>query len=187
MKRIFLAFIALLLSNQVMAANPQVRMTTNMGVIEIELFADKAPKSVENFLRYTNEGFYTNTIFHRVIKKFMIQGGGFTTEFDRKDTHAPIQNEADNGLKNDRGTLAMARTNEPHSGTAQFFINTVDNDYLNFQSKTPRGWGYAVFGKVTKGMDVVDKIENIKTGPGVFFPSDVPVTQVVIEKVEVIK
>lgn len=187
MKRILLALIALLFTSHVMAANPQVRMITNMGVIEIELYADKAPKSVENFLTYVNEGFYNGTIFHRVIKKFMIQGGGFTTDYSKKDTHAPIQNEANNGLKNDRGTLAMARTNEPHSATAQFFINTVNNDYLNFQNKSLRGWGYAVFGKVTKGMNIVDEIENVETGPGDFFPSDVPQTQVVIQKVEVIK
>jgi len=188
MKKILFALTCLLLSNIGFAAdNPQLRMETNMGVIELELYPAKAPRSVENFLRYVNEGFYNGTIFHRVIKGFMIQGGGFTPNFDKKPTHEPIPNEAFNGLKNDRGTLAMARTNMPHSATAQFFINTVNNDPLNFLNKSMRGWGYAVFGRVTKGMDVVDRIESLQTGAGGIFPSDVPQPAVVIEKVSVIK
>ncbi|MCW8957217.1 MAG: peptidylprolyl isomerase [Gammaproteobacteria bacterium] len=170
--------------NSLQAADrPLIQMETSLGTIEIELNPEKAPLSVANFLRYTNEGFYDGTIFHRVIKNFMIQGGGFTTDFDRKNTHPPIDNEAFNGLKNDRGTIAMARTNDPHSGTSQFFINTVDNNFLNFQNKSMRGWGYAVFGKVTRGMDVVDRIQNVSTGPAAFFPSDVPQQQVIITKV----
>ena len=133
-----------------------------------------------NFLQYVDEGFYSNTLFHRVIDDFMIQGGGFTPQFERKETRAPIVNEADNGLKNLRGTLAMARTFEPHSATAQFFINVKDNDFLDHTAKTPRGWGYAVFGKVIKGMDVVDKIKVLPTGASGPFPQDVPTSPVII-------
>jgi cyclophilin family peptidyl-prolyl cis-trans isomerase len=168
------------------AANPQVRMTTSAGVIEIELYADKAPATVKNFLEYVDAGFYNGTIFHRVIKGFMIQGGGFEPGMKQKPTRAPIQNEADNGLKNTAGTLAMARTGDPHSASAQFFINAVDNGFLDHKDKTPRGWGYAVFGKVTKGMDVVQKIEGAATGNvGPF--GDVPKQDVVIQKAERIK
>lgn len=165
---------------------PMVRMKTSKGVIEVELYPDKAPKTVENFLRYVREGFYDGTIFHRVVPNFVIQGGGFDAEMRRKPTHAPIPNEADNGLKNERGTLAMARTGDPHSATSQFFINTRTNSFLDHRDKTPRGWGYAVFGRVVKGMDVVDQIAKVKTGRRAGM-ADVPVEPVVIEKVEVIE
>lgn len=168
------------------AANPKVIMTTNVGAITIELDADKAPKSVGNFLNYVQQGYYNGTIFHRVISDFMIQGGGFTPDLQRKPTNAPIMNEANNGLKNLKGTLAMARTNDPHSGTAQFFINVKDNDFLNHRAPTPRGWGYAVFGKVIKGMNVVEKIRNVQTGSKGPFRSDVPRTDIIIQKVELV-
>ena len=144
-------------------ANPTVLLETTSGDILIELYADKAPATVENFLKYVNEGFYANTIFHRVIKGFMIQGGGMNMKMEEKATHAPIKNEADNGLANERGTIAMARTREPHSATAQFFINLVDNDFLDHSEPTLDGWGYCVFGKVVDGMDAVDKIAKVKT------------------------
>jgi len=186
-KKIILSLTLLTLSLSVTAGNnPTVRMVTNKGNIEISLNKDKAPKSVENFLQYTRSSYYNGTIFHRIIKGFMIQGGGFTKDLQRKKTNMPIQNEADNGLKNDRGTIAMARTNDPHSGTAQFFINTVNNNSLNHTGKSMRGWGYAVFGKVTKGMDIVDSIEGTKTGARGMFPRDVPVNDIIIEKVEII-
>ena len=175
-----LGLFSLLLATSTLAANPQVRMQTNMGDIVLELYAEQAPKSVANFLQYVDEGFYSNTLFHRVIDDFMIQGGGFTPQFERKETRAPIVNEADNGLKNLRGTLAMARTFEPHSATAQFFINVKDNDFLDHTAKTPRGWGYTVFGKVIKGMDVVDKIKTLPTGASGPFPQDVPKSPVII-------
>jgi cyclophilin family peptidyl-prolyl cis-trans isomerase len=162
------------------AENPQVKIQTNQGDIVVELYPQKAPKTVANFLQYVDDGFYTNTLFHRVIDGFMIQGGGFTPQFERKQTRAPVVNEADNGIKNKRGTIAMARTVEPHSATAQFFINVVDNSNLDFTSKTPRGWGYTVFGKVIQGMQVVDKIKAMPTGPGGPFPRDVPKTPVII-------
>lgn len=163
--------------------NPQVRIQTNMGDIIVELYPAKAPKSVANFLQYVDDGFYSNTIFHRVIENFMIQGGGFTPDFTHKETRAPVLNEADNGLKNDRGTVAMARTFDPHSATAQFFINVTNNTPLNFTAKTPRGWGYCVFGKVIKGMDVVDTIRKLPTGHGGPFPTDVPQAMVTITSV----
>lgn len=143
--------------------NPIVLLKTNKGDIKIELFADKAPISAKNFLQYVNEGFYNGTIFHRVIENFMVQGGGFTKDMQQKGVHAPIKNEADNGLSNKRGTLAMARTSDVNSATAQFFINTVDNPFLDFRGKTPREYGYAVFGKVIEGMDTVDAIKKAKT------------------------
>ncbi|MFK5970146.1 MAG: peptidylprolyl isomerase [Candidatus Marithrix sp.] len=160
-------------------------MQTNFGNIVIELNSAKAPKSVDNFLHYVEEGFYNGTIFHRVISNFMIQGGGFNKQYEQKKGHDPIPNEADNGLKNTRGTIAMARTNDPHSATAQFFINVVDSQFLDFTAKTTRGWGYAVFGKITEGMEVVDKIRQVKTGRGGPFPTDVPKIQVIIEKVTI--
>lgn len=166
---------------------PQVRINTNLGAIELELNAAAAPRTVENFMRYVKEGFYAGTVFHRVIRNFMIQGGGFTQTFMQKPVHAAVPNEAFNGLKNDRSTIAMARTNDPHSATAQFFINTVNNDFLNFRDKSPQGWGYAVFGKVTKGMDIVDRIQNITTGEGGQFDQDVPQPLVVIKNVEIIR
>ncbi len=162
-----------------------VDMTTNKGVVRIELDAEKAPKTVENFLAYVAKGHYDGTIFHRVIKGFMIQGGGFMPGMDQKPTDAPIANEANNGLTNDHYTLAMARTSAPHSATAQFFINTTDNDFLNFRSESPQGWGYAVFGRVVSGRDVVDSIEGVKTASKGFH-QDVPAEDVVIEKMVVV-
>jgi peptidyl-prolyl cis-trans isomerase B (cyclophilin B) len=143
--------------------HPKVALETSKGKIVVELYADKAPQTVENFLTYVYAGFYDGTIFHRVIPGFMIQGGGFTVEMQQKETRPPIQNEADNGLHNERGTIAMARTPDPHSATAQFFINLVDNDFLNHKSKSEQGWGYAVFGRVVEGIDVVDEISRTKT------------------------
>jgi len=163
-------------------AGPQVVLETSQGDITLELDAERAPKTVENFLAYVRDGHYNGTIFHRVIPDFMIQGGGFTSDFQQKPTRAPIQNEADNGLKNARGTVAMARTGNPHSATAQFFINTVDNGFLDHQAPNPRGWGYAVFGKVTAGMDVVDRIQRLPTGRGGPFQTDVPRETVTIKQ-----
>ena len=162
--------------------NPRVRMTTSLGVIDIELDAGKAPKTVANFLGYVDKGFYNGTIFHRVIPGFMIQGGGMTAGMKEKPTGAKIQNEADNGLKNLAGTLAMARTSDPHSASAQFFINTADNGFLDHRDKTMQGWGYAVFGKVTKGMDVVKKIEAVQTS-NAGMHQNVPKQDVVIRKI----
>ncbi len=163
-----------------------VRLTTSMGVIQVELNPEKAPVTTENFLTYVKEGHYDGLIFHRVIRDFMIQGGGFDKEMrETKTRHAPIRNEADNGLKNDRGTIAMARTNIVDSATAQFFINTVNNDFLNHRNRTPQGFGYAVFGKVIQGMDVVDKIRAVPTGTQGGF-QDVPGTPVVILKASLI-
>ncbi len=161
-----------------------VTMETNKGVITLELDREKAPDSVENFVTYAKSGHYDGTIFHRVIPGFMIQGGGFDTSMQQKDTNPPIKNEAANGLKNDKGTVAMARTNVPDSATSQFFINVKDNDFLNHTSPTPQGWGYAVFGKVTDGMDVVESIENVATA-NKGGQQDVPVSDVIIEKVTV--
>jgi peptidyl-prolyl cis-trans isomerase B (cyclophilin B) len=169
-----------------MASNPRVKMTTNYGDFVITLDADKAPKTVANFLTYVKEGFYNNTVFHRVIDGFMVQGGGFEAGMKQKQTHAPVENEANNGLKNDKYTLAMARTSDPQSATAQFFINVADNDFLNFTAPTANGWGYAVFGKVTEGTDVVDKIKAVKTGNSGFH-QNVPTQDVVIEKAEVLE
>jgi peptidyl-prolyl cis-trans isomerase B (cyclophilin B) len=163
-----------------------VELHTNHGVIKLELDADKAPKSVENFLAYVKAGHYDNTVFHRVIDGFMIQGGGFEPGMQQKPTSAPIANEANNGLKNVKGSIAMARTNDPHSATAQFFINVNDNDFLNHSSPTPQGWGYAVFGKVVEGLDVVDAIRKVKTGSKGFH-QDVPVDDVIIEKAVVVE
>jgi peptidyl-prolyl cis-trans isomerase B (cyclophilin B) len=161
-----------------------VTIETNVGSFVVGLDANKAPKTVENFLSYVNNGFYRNTIFHRVISGFMIQGGGFDAQFQRKGTRPPIANEANNGLANKRGTIAMARTFDPQSATSQFFINLVDNDFLNFRAETPADWGYAVFGKVVSGMDVVDAIGQQQTGPGGPFPKDVPLTLVIIEDMQ---
>lgn len=166
-----------------LAANPMVKLTTNLGELEIELYPDKAPQSVENFLKYVDAGFYNGTLFHRVIPGFMIQGGGFTAGMQQKPTQPPIQNEADNGLKNTVGTLAMARTMDPHSASAQFFINVANNGFLDHTQKTLNGWGYAVFGKVTRGMDVAMKIADAPRGNvGPF--GDVPKQDVVIAKLE---
>ncbi|CAM4254093.1 Peptidyl-prolyl cis-trans isomerase [Bordetella tumbae] len=171
---------------QPMSTSPRVKLQTNQGDIVITLDAEKAPKTVENFLSYVKSGFYNGTIFHRVIDGFMIQGGGFEAGLKQKPTQAPIENEANNGLKNDKYTLAMARTSDPHSATAQFFINVSNNDFLNFTAPTPNGWGYAVFGKVTEGTEIVDKIKGVKTGNSGFH-QNVPTEDVVIEKAEVLE
>lgn len=160
-----------------------IRFTTNKGVFDVELNEAAAPKTCENFLQYVRSGFYNGTIFHRVISGFMIQGGGFEPGLQQKETKAPIENEANNGLKNDKYTIAMARTNDPHSATSQFFINVADNDFLNHTSPTPRGWGYAVFGKVVAGTDVVDAIAAVRTASRSWY-GYVPVEDVVMEKVE---
>lgn len=164
---------------------PTVILHTNHGAITVELFEDKAPESVKNFLQYARDGHYDGTLFHRVIPNFMIQGGGFDTDFNQKSTREPITNEADNGLENTRGTLAMARTNDPHSATSQFFINVTDNSFLNHRS-TANGqtWGYAVFGQVVDGMDVVEEIRQVPTGRQSFH-QDVPNEPVIIERVEI--
>ncbi|WP_420224739.1 peptidylprolyl isomerase [Pigmentiphaga litoralis] len=162
----------------------RVNLTTNHGVIVIELNADKAPKTVENFLSYVKDGHYDNTVFHRVIPGFMIQGGGFEPGMSQKPTKASIENEANNGLKNNAYTVAMARTNAPHSASSQFFINVANNDFLNFSAPTPQGWGYAVFGEVVEGKEVVDKIKGVKTGSKSGH-QDVPAEDVVITKAEV--
>ena len=163
----------------------QVLMTTTVGPITLELDAENAPKTVENFLSYVSSGFYDGTIFHRVIDNFMIQGGGFDAEMSQKETEAPIENEANNGLKNLRGSIAMARTQDPHSATAQFFINVKDNDFLNHTGENMQGWGYAVFGKVAEGEDVLDKIRCVQTGSSAGH-QDVPVEPIIIESVTII-
>lgn len=162
-----------------------ILMTTTLGPMTLELDADNAPKTVENFLSYVSNGFYDGTIFHRVIDNFMVQGGGFTADMEQKATQAPIDNEANNGLKNARGTIAMARTQDPHSATAQFFINVQDNDFLNHTGENMQGWGYTVFGKVTDGEDVLDKIRCVQTGSQAGH-QDVPVEPIIIESVTVI-
>jgi cyclophilin family peptidyl-prolyl cis-trans isomerase len=165
--------------------NPMLEMRTSLGTMKIELYPDKAPKTVENFLQYTREGFYDGTVFHRVISGFMIQGGGFTPDMSEKETRAPIENEASNGLKNVRGSLAMARTGDPHSASSQFFINTVDNPFLDFTAETVQGFGYAVFGQVVEGLETLDAIKKVSTGSR-RGQDDVPVAPVVIESVRVL-
>jgi peptidyl-prolyl cis-trans isomerase B (cyclophilin B) len=167
-------------------SNPVVRLTTNLGEIDIELFANEAPKSTANFLDYVKSGHYDGTIFHRVINGFMIQGGGMTPDLQQKPTRNPVENEADNGLKNEAYTVAMARTQDPHSATAQFFINVKNNEFLNHKGKNMQGWGYCVFGKVVKGHGVVNKIKAVPTGSKGMF-DDVPTEPVVIEKAEVVE
>lgn len=186
MKQLLFSLCTLLICISAHAANPMIEFETNEGVIVIELYPDKAPKTVNNFLDYVNSGYYNGTIFHRVIAGFMVQGGGFTRSYEQKKSNDPIDNEADNGLRNEPGTVAMARTGDPHSATAQFFINVADNAFLNFRSPSPRGYGYAVFGKVTKGMDLVHQIATSPTGHGGPFPKDVPVNMVIIEKSRVL-
>ncbi len=163
--------------------DPVVEVETNFGTFVITLESAKAPKSVENFLSYVDAKHYDGTIFHRVIKTFMAQGGGYDQQYEKKPVHASIQNEADNGIKNTRGTVAMARTGEPHSATSQFFVNVVDNKFLDHTGKDQRGWGYAVFGKVTDGMDVVDKIKEVSTGSNGPFDKDCPDDPVVIRHI----
>ena len=162
-------------------SNPKVVLETSKGKIMLELYPDKAPETVKNFLGYVDAKYYDGTIFHRVIPNFMIQGGGFTADMKRKTTQAPIKNEADKGLKNDRGTISMARTGDPHSATAQFFINSINNDFLNHKGKTPQGWGYAVFGRVVEGMGAVDDISKVKTVTRGRF-RDVPAEPVIITR-----
>lgn len=178
---------ALMIGTSAHAANPQVEVKTSLGSITIELYPEKAPKTVENFLQYARDGFYKGTLFHRVIPGFMIQGGGFNQAFEQKPTRSPIENEAGNGLKNEVGTIAMARTNNPHSATAQFFINVADNRFLNHTAPTVRGYGYTVFGKVIKGMDVVGKIAATPTGQGGPFPQDAPQQAILIEDISVLE
>lgn len=192
MKNLFyLVLIMLVVVQSAVAAdqatvNPRVALETSKGRIVIELFPQKAPATVKNFLSYVDAGFYDGTVFHRVIPKFMIQGGGLTVDMKIKPTEKPVPNEADNSLKNTRGSVAMARTPNPHSATSQFFINTADNESLNHREKTSQGWGYAVFGQVTEGMAVIDAISGVKTGSSGMF-RDVPVEPVVIEKVQRVK
>lgn len=164
----------------------RVKLQTGLGDIVIELEGEKAPLSSKNFLQYVSDGFYDGTIFHRVIPGFMAQGGGFTQNFEQKKTRAAINNEADNGLKNSRGTVAMARTSDPNSATSQFFINFVDSAFLDYKSATPQGWGYAVFGRVVEGMEVVDQMAKVPTGAGGPMPTDVPQTEILIEKASVV-
>ncbi len=185
--KFFALLTALFTTLSAWAANPQVEMSTSMGTIVLELYPEKAPKTVDNFLEYAKSGFYNGTIFHRVIAGFMIQGGGFDQKMTQKATRAPVQNEANNGLRNELGTIAMARTADPHSATAQFFINVANNSPLNYPSRD--GYGYTVFGKVTKGLDVVQAMSKVSTG---IFPKggipfqDVPDTPIVIENVKVL-
>jgi len=162
-----------------------IHLKTNYGTIVIELYPDKAPKTVENFLAYARDAFYDGTVFHRVIDKFVIQGGGFSPGMTQKLTRAPIENEANNGLRNTRGTVAMARASDPHSATSQFFINVSDNDFLNYTAPTPAGWGYCVFGRVVDGMNVVDQIKGVVTGSKLGH-KDVPLSDVLVEKVQVV-
>ncbi len=166
--------------------HPKVKFTTSSGDFIVELNAEKAPMTVKNFLTYVEEGFYAGTIFHRIIPGFMAQCGGFDTDFNQKTTHDTIKIEADNGLKNDRGTLAMARTGVPDSATSQFFINYKDNNFLNYSAPTQNGWGYAVFGKVVEGMDILDEMANVPTG-NYKGHQDVPKTNIIIEKAEIIQ
>ena len=188
MKRIAFLSIFLFVSGLLHAANPRVVMETNRGTMTIELYPDKAPKTVKNFLDYVQNGYYSGTIFHRVIPKFMIQGGGFAEDLSRKGTNPPVPNEAENGLSNVRGTISMARTEDPHSATGQFFINLVDNKALDHTGKTTgRAWGYCVFGKVVEGMTVADKIAAVKTGGRGPFTRDFPLTPIVIKKVTIEK
>jgi len=186
MRKTFLTALLSLLPALALAAPAQVEIKTNLGNITLELNADKAPQTVSNFLEYVRAGHYDGTIFHRVIDGFMIQGGGYARDFNEKATRAPIRNEAANGLRNDRFTIAMARTNDPHSASAQFFINVADNGFLNYRSPDVRGYGYAVFGKVVKGQDVVMKIAKTATGASGPFSSDVPQPIVVMETVRVL-
>ena len=190
LKKLLLGIASLALIFQIQAANaanPKVKMETSKGTIIMELYPDKAPKSVTNFLAYVNSGAYDGTIFHRVIKDFMNQGGGFDSDYKKLDVKDPIPNEAFNGLKNLKFTVAMARTNAPHSATNQFFINTADNAFLDHTEKSMRGWGYTVFGKVVEGENIVGAISRVPTGPGGPFAKDAPRTPIMIEKITEIK
>lgn len=183
-KKLWFICFGLCLTGSFAWAEPQVKMETSMGTIVVDLKPDEAPQTVDNFLQYVRSGFYDGTVFHRVIDDFMIQGGGFNQDLQQKSTRDPVENEAKNGLKNDRGSVAMARTADPHSATAQFFINVADNPFLNYPGQD--GWGYTVFGEVIEGMDIVDKISQLPTSPKGPFPSDVPQTPVVINKATVV-
>ena len=178
-----IALSLILVSLTAHAVNPHVVMKTNLGDITFELYPEKAPKTVENFLKYVEDGFYKNTVFHRVIANFMIQGGGFDSSLKQKPTRSPIENEAGNGLTNQAGTIAMARTSDPHSATAQFFINVANNTFLNFTAPNQNGYGYAVFGKVIGGMEIINKIAGTPTSAGGPFPGDVPKNSIVIEDI----
>jgi len=184
MTRLLGVICVLLFGAGAFAANPQVEIKTSLGAITVELYPEKAPKTVENFLQYVKSGFYRDCVFHRVIPGFMVQGGGFSKAMEQKATRDPVGIESNNGLKNDAGAIAMARTQSPNSATAQFFINVADNDFLNYTAPTVRGYGYTVFGKVVKGMDVVDRIAQLPTAAGGPFPQNVPRQQVVIEDVK---
>jgi len=186
LNRFLLTLAGLLLAFSVHAANPQVEVKTSMGDVVIELYADKAPATVDNFLEYAKGGFYNGTVFHRVIDGFMVQGGGFDARLNQKPTRTPIKNEADNGLKNTLYTVAMARKPDPHSASAQFFINVADNGFLDHTAPTFDGWGYCVFGKVVKGQEVVRKIAQVRTGGAGPLPKDVPLEPVVIKEVKLL-
>jgi peptidyl-prolyl cis-trans isomerase A (cyclophilin A)/peptidyl-prolyl cis-trans isomerase B (cyclophilin B) len=181
MKRLLFTLLAIIACANAHAQDPRVELTTNVGTIVIELYPAKAPATVSNFLEYVDSGFYNGTVFHRVIAGFMIQGGGYTRTYERKPTRDPVRNEADNGLRNLNGTVAMARTNDPHSATAQFFINVADNAFLDFRAPNARGYGYTVFGKVVQGMEVVTRIAAVRTGRAGPFSKDAPVEMVIIE------
>jgi len=191
--RLTLSFLmCFVLTAQAQPTNPQVKFITSAGEFTVEVYPDKTPKTVENFLSYVRDGHYNGTLFHRVINNFMVQGGGYDTKYNEKNTRPPIKHEgaeakANGGLRNTVGTLSMARTNNPHSASAQFFINVKDNDFLDHQSTTSQGWGYVAFGKVISGMDVVNRIKAMPTGPGGPFPTDVPQTPVVIQSVTLVK
>jgi cyclophilin family peptidyl-prolyl cis-trans isomerase len=185
LRTIFIAF-ALTVATHASAQNPQIEMRTNMGVIMLELYPENAPETVKNFVQYAKDGFYSGTIFHRVIADFMIQGGGFTQDMQQKKTRDPIKHEGGNGLRNEIGSIAMARTGDPHSATSQFFINVVDNTMLDYRGPSPSEIGYTVFGRVTKGMDVVNKIRTAPTASRMQH-QNVPVTPVIIERVTVIE
>ena len=190
LKKLLLGIASIFLVFQIQlaqAANPKVKIETSKGTMIIELYPDKAPKSVANFLKYVNSGAYDGTIFHRVIKDFMNQGGGFTQDYKKVETKEPVTNEADNGLKNLKYTVAMARTSAPHSATNQFFINTSDNAFLDHTDKSMRGWGYTVFGKIIEGENIAGAISRVATGPGGPFSQDVPRTAIIINKVTEIK
>ncbi len=187
MLRLLFALIAALWSVASFSANPQVELKTSMGVIVLELYPERTPATVKNFIQYVKDGHYNGTVFHRVIPKFMIQGGGFSPDFKQRPVGKPIRNEAANGIKNTMGTVAMARTSEPHSATAQFFINIADNDFLNFRYPTREGYGYCAFGRVIKGMNVVQRIASVATGAGPAPHRDVPRQPIVIEQATVIE
>ena len=191
MMRVFVVFLSIIVMSLIMenvdaSEKPKVYFKTNVGDFTVELEPELAPKTVANFIQYVREGHYDGLIFHRVIKAFMIQGGGFDASYSKKPTRPPIENEADKGLSNERGTIAMARTGDPHSATNQFFINVKFNGFLNYVSKSQQGWGYTAFGRVIDGMNIVGRISRLETGKGGPFPSDVPTDQVIIEEAKLV-